>query len=154
MQLYRVIVPVGDIGAATQFYAQLLDLPGNRVSPGRHYFPTGPAILAVVDLRADGQDRDPRPNQEHLYFSTPDLFAARVRAAAAGPAEGPSEIRSWPWGETSFDLTDPWGNPLCVVAAGSGSPKAESLSPPHSVGWGWTFCGAPTRVSWPGQGAR
>ena len=122
MRLYRVILPVGDIDAAAQFYETLLDLAGERVSPGRHYLATGEAILALVDPRADGQDRDARPNQEHVYFSTTDLLAARSRAVALGTSSSavePTPIRRMPWGETSFYLTDPWQNPLCVVEQGT-----------------------------------
>lgn len=119
MKLYRVILPVSDIEAAATFYQTLLDLAGERVSAGRHYLSAGAVILALVDLRADGQNRDPRPNQEHLYFSTEDLAEARARAVTAKPSTGPTEIRDMPWGERSFYLSDPWENPLCIVEEGS-----------------------------------
>jgi catechol 2,3-dioxygenase-like lactoylglutathione lyase family enzyme len=119
VQLYRVILPVGDIDAAATFYEALLGVAGRRVSPGRHYFDAGSVILALVDPRADGQGRDARPNQEHVYFSTSDLEGARARAVAARPSTGPGEIQRMAWGETSFYLIDPWGNPLAVVAAGT-----------------------------------
>ena len=119
MKLYRVILPVGDIAEAARFYETLLDLAGQRVSPGRHYISAGEVILALVDLRADGQERDPRPNQEHVYFSTSDLVEARARAVTVRPSTGPTEIRDMPWVERSFYLTDPWNNPLCIVEEGS-----------------------------------
>jgi len=119
VQLYRVILPVGDIDAAAEFYETLLGGVGRRVSPGRHYVDAGPVILALVAPRADGQDRDARPNQEHVYFATSDLEGARARAVAAGPSQGPGPIRQMAWGETSFYLVDPWGNPLAVVAEGT-----------------------------------
>jgi predicted enzyme related to lactoylglutathione lyase len=119
VELYRVILPVGDVDAAARFYESLLDVPGRRVSPGRHYLDAGSVVLALVDPRADGQDRDARANQEHVYFSTSDLEAAHARAVAARPSVGPDEIRQMPWGERSFYLTDPWGNPLAVVARGT-----------------------------------
>jgi catechol 2,3-dioxygenase-like lactoylglutathione lyase family enzyme len=119
MRLYRVILPVGDIDAASRFYEALLGVSGQRVSPGRHYLETGGTILALVDPRADGQNRDARPNQEHVYFSTTELSQARTRAITAEPLDGPTEIRDMPWGERSFYLGDPWGNPLCIVEAGS-----------------------------------
>jgi hypothetical protein len=31
----------------------------------------------------------------------------------------PAAIERMAWGETSFYLTDPWGNPLAVVAEGT-----------------------------------
>ncbi len=101
------------------FYETLLNVAGQRVSAGRQYLSAGGVILALVDLRADGQDRDPRPNQEYVYFSTADLAGARARAVTARPSTGPTEIRDMPWGERSFYLTDPWDNPLCIVEEGS-----------------------------------
>lgn len=115
MDLYRVIVPVGDIDAAADFYQALLDVKGRRVSPGRHYVGHNP-ILALVDLAADGEDRDARPNQGQCYLSTDHLQAAWDRA---GRIASPSPIRTMEWGETSFYLSDPLGNPLCVVLEGS-----------------------------------
>jgi hypothetical protein len=35
-RLYRVILPVPDIGRATAFWSAVLETPGQRVSPGRH----------------------------------------------------------------------------------------------------------------------
>ncbi len=37
-RLYRVILPVSNIDEAAAFYCYLLGIPGERVSPGRHYF--------------------------------------------------------------------------------------------------------------------
>jgi len=53
MQLYRVIQPVTDIEAAARFYSAVLETPGERVSPGRHYFACGGTILACYDPVAD-----------------------------------------------------------------------------------------------------
>ena len=53
VRLYRVILPVGDIGIAAEFYGTLLSSPGERVSPGRHYFNCGGTILACYDPVAD-----------------------------------------------------------------------------------------------------
>jgi len=58
--LYRVILPVSDIEMAARFYAAILDEPGRRVSPGRHYFGDaggGGAILAVYSPSDDGDAR-------------------------------------------------------------------------------------------------
>jgi len=122
-RLFRVIVPVGDIERATRFYQALLDEAGQRVSPGRHYFDCGATILACYDPRADGDAFDARANQEHLNFAVDDLEAAweRARAASAEAGGGPVDdrIEMRPWGERSFYMTDPFGNPLCFVAAGT-----------------------------------
>jgi len=43
--LFRVILPVSDIEAASDFYTQVLGMSGIRVSGGRHYFDCGGTIL-------------------------------------------------------------------------------------------------------------
>ena len=115
MKLFRVIVPVADIDRAAAYYEVLLDRPGRRVSSGRHYLDCEGTILALYSPRQDGDSFDPRPNQEHLYFAVDDLEAVhrRARRLAAGPVDGNIAIR--PWGERSFYLRDPFGNPLCMV---------------------------------------
>jgi hypothetical protein len=54
MKLYRVILPVRGIDSAAAVYARLLEKPGARISPGRHYFDCGGTILACYDPVADG----------------------------------------------------------------------------------------------------
>jgi len=110
--LYRVVVPVDDIDAAARFYAALLGVPGERVATNRHYFDCGGTILACVDPRGHGAEF--RPNVDHLYFAVRDLRAAHRRATAAG-AEVTDRTRRRAWGERSFYLRDPFGNPLCFV---------------------------------------
>jgi predicted enzyme related to lactoylglutathione lyase len=119
LRLFRVIVPVGDIERATRFYQTLLADGGRRVSPGRHYFDCGATILACYDPRADGDDFDPRPNPEHLYFAAENLEEVLERARGAGCARLDDHIETRPWGERSFYLADPFGNPLCFVDAGT-----------------------------------
>lgn len=114
-KLYRVIVPVADIVRAAVFYGRLLGTQGERVSAGRHYFDCGGVILACYDPRADGDDFDARPNQEHIYFAEPDLEAAFERAQRAGCSWMEDRIETRPWGERSFYARDPFGNPLCFV---------------------------------------
>lgn len=115
-RLYRVILQVSDIEKAQTFYEELLGMKGERVSPGRHYFRTGDTILAIVDPRADGDPFDARPNPDHVYLAVEDLRAFHERGERLGgisPVMGSIETR--PWGETSFYMTDPFGNPLCFV---------------------------------------
>ena len=123
IRLFRVIMPVTDIEASARFYSALFDQPGFRVSGGRHYFDCGGVILAVYDATADG-DREPvRSNGEHVYFAVTDLAAAFARAQQAGGLSTEvgdgglpmGEIAKRPWGEVSFYLHDPSGNPLCFV---------------------------------------
>jgi predicted enzyme related to lactoylglutathione lyase len=123
IRLFRVIMPVTNIEEATKFYSALFDQPGFRVSPGRHYFECGGVILAVYDAVADGDRQAVRSNAEHLYFAVPDLEAAFQRAQACGglsTATGDGNlpmgrIARRPWGELSFYMHDPSGNPLCFV---------------------------------------
>ena len=77
--LYRVILPVSEIEAATSFYSTVLGSPGTRISPGRHYFECEGTILACYDPQADGDGYSATPNPEPLYFAVSDLqgvFAA------------------------------------------------------------------------------
>ncbi len=122
-KLYRVILPVSDINKAEAFYTQVLGIKGQRVSPGRHYFDCGGTILACYDPRADGDDFDARPNQEHLYFAVADLEAVYQRVEQLGALStetGDSglpmgKIATRPWGERSFYAKDPFGNSICFV---------------------------------------
>ena len=126
-RLFRIIVPVNDLAVAVPFYASLLGDPGFRVSGGRHYFPCGDVIVALYDPKGDGDDRTPHPNFDHIYFAVDDLEAVHARAAELGAlstATGDGgmamgEIARRPWGERSFYLADPFGNPLCFVDARS-----------------------------------
>ena len=122
-RLFRVNVPVDDHETCAGFYSTLLDTAGMRISNGRHYFMCGGVILAVYDPRADGDDRTPQPNFEHVYFAVADLESAYRRAQQVGGLSAEigdgglpmGEISRRPWGERSFYLQDPFGNPLCFV---------------------------------------
>ena len=115
LRLFRVILPVDAIERAAAFYAHVLDMPGRRVSPGRHYFDCGGTILACFDPRADGDDFDARPNPDHVYFAVTDLEEVFDRARSAGCAKLDDAIRTQPWGERCFYARDPFGNPICFV---------------------------------------
>ena len=126
--LYRVILPVTDIEAAEAFYSAVLASPGQRVSPGRHYFECEGTILACFDPNADGDGYRAKANPEPLYFSVSDLRFAYKACQEAGakfavgnpPGVGPlGEIAKRPWGEESFYVRDPFGNQLCFVASDS-----------------------------------
>ena len=121
--LFRVILPVSDLDQAAKFYATVLGTPGFGVSTGRHYFDCGGVILACFSARQDGDDFDPRPNQDHLYFAVENLestYEACKKAGAqfsAGEVHGDpaGKIAMRPWGERSFYIHDPFGNPICFV---------------------------------------
>ena len=126
--LFRVIVPVSDIEAAAAFYGHVLGQPGQRVSPGRHYFNCEGTILACFDPKADGDGYDARPLPEPIYISVENLESTFTLARDAGailsdqvvPEVGPlGSIALRPWGERSFYASDPFGNPLCFVSKGS-----------------------------------
>ena len=126
-RLFRVIVPVNDLHAAVPFYEALLQQPGFKVSGGRHYFPCDGVIVALYDPKGDGDDDVPRPNFEHLYFAVDDLEATYTRAMHAGGLSTEvgdgglpmGEIARRPWGERSFYMHDPFGNPICFVDSAS-----------------------------------
>ncbi len=122
-RLFRVILPVSDIERAAGFYSAVLGTPGVRVSDGRHYFDCGGVILACFSPRQDGDPFESRANPDQLYFAVDDLEAtfAACRTAGATFAEGDvhgdpaGRIAKRPWGERSFYIKDPFGNPICFV---------------------------------------
>ncbi len=115
--LYRVILPVPDIEQAATFYAAVFGTPGQRVSPGRHYFTCGSTILACYDPVADGdEDRDGwrfHPLQ-YFYFAVPNLELTLALFEKAGGTidEG---IKTMPWGERMFYGRDPFGSRISFV---------------------------------------
>ena len=123
MRLYRVIMPVDDVDAAAGFYSTLLGQSGGRISPGRYYFACGDVTLALYSPRADGDARDPHPNFDHVYFAVENLEEVYRRAERLGGLSTDvgdgrlpmGQIAVRPWGERSFYLHDPFGNPLCFV---------------------------------------
>jgi catechol 2,3-dioxygenase-like lactoylglutathione lyase family enzyme len=122
-RLYRVIVPVSDIDRAAKFYGALLDIEGQRVSGGRHYFDCGGVVLALYSPKGDGDEGDARPLPEHVYFAVADLEACFERARKLGGLADETgdgglpmgAIAKRPWGERSFYMKDPFGSPLCFV---------------------------------------
>lgn len=116
-RLYRVILPVADIGKAVAFYSAVFETPGERVSPGRHYFDLGGTILALYDPAADGDppgDGWTHHANQYVYIAVGDLDATlqRVKAAGAEIVEG---IETMPWGERLFYARDPFGAPISFV---------------------------------------
>ena len=116
-KLYRVILPVANIEQAVAFYSAVLDTPGQRVSPGRHYFNCGGTILACYDAVADGDGGKKgwrfHPFQ-YLYFAVSDLEAVLARVQkAGGTIDG--GIKTMPWGERIFYARDPCGSRISFV---------------------------------------
>jgi len=116
-RLYRVILPVTDIARAAAFWSGVFDTPGDRVSPGRHYFACGGTILACYDPVADGDDVGAgwrhHPSQ-YLYFAVADLDDVAARLQAAG-AQDITPIARMPWGERMLYAVDPFGTPISFV---------------------------------------
>ncbi|HSL23506.1 MAG TPA: SRPBCC domain-containing protein [Vicinamibacterales bacterium] len=144
IRLYRVIIPVADLDAARHFYATLLEQAGTQVSPGRHYFTCGDVILALYSPSADGDSVRPYPNFDHVYLAVDSLEAAFERAETlgglsteVGDGQLPmGRIALRPWGERSFYLRDPFGNPLCLVDSATiftGMPVGEAADSTRSI---------------------
>ncbi len=115
VHLFRVIVSVTDIDEAAGFYSALFETPGRRVSPGRHYFDAGAVIFACLDAESDGDDTPHCPNPEPVYFAVHDLQSFFERAKRRELIGSHVQIKTQPWGERSFYMQDPFGNPLCFV---------------------------------------
>ena len=112
--LYRVILPVSDIDKAETFYSAILGMPGERVSPERHYFKCGGTILACYDPTKFNEKPAAVPNPEYIYLGVDDL-QAYYGLCVDNDAKVTQDIQSHPWGETSFYIEDPFGNPVCFV---------------------------------------
>ena len=136
-RLYRVILPVPDIEAAARFYAHVLGVDGERVSPGRHYFDCGGVILACYDPAADTDDVGDGwafHENQYVYFAVDDLEDVRRRIVEAG-GRVLTGIESMPWGETLFYATDPFGSRLSLVRGDTmftGSEDHRSDRPPRA----------------------
>ena len=121
-KMFRIALQVGDLAAAGEFYARLLDDPGIPIPRGsRHYFNCGPMILALVDV-AKGAGEKPQPTPDYIYFAVNNLEEIFERAKALGCLatdryhdQEAGQIVKRPWGEVSFYVEDPWGNGLCFV---------------------------------------
>lgn len=115
-KLYRVIFPVNNIDKAEEFYSEILNQKGVRVSPGRHYFDIGGTILACYDPKSDGdlQSEWKFHENQYIYISVPDLIGIRNKMIMF-KCKSLGEIEGMPWGETLFYANDPFGNPICFV---------------------------------------
>ena len=120
--IYRLILEVASLDRAEAFYGKLLRAKGRRVGGGRLYFDCGPVILALLEPSADGTRRRARPNPQVVYFGTRDIEGVYRRARRLrclwkerSHNERMDAIVVRPWGERSFYVRDPFGNPLCFV---------------------------------------
>jgi catechol 2,3-dioxygenase-like lactoylglutathione lyase family enzyme len=118
-----VTLQVSDLKKAVDFYSKLLGTEGRRIHGARHYFDCGPVILVALDPTG-GAKAQPMP--DHVYFSVKDLAAVHARAKKLRclskedvHGESGGAMAKRPWGERSFYVEDPFGNPLCFVEAGT-----------------------------------
>ena len=123
-KLFRVTLEVADLERATQLYAALFGLDGQRYPGARHYFDCGGVIVAVLDVSRGGMA--PTPGPKSLYFAVDDVDAVHARADQLGVlapyqvhGEPASAVITRPWGERSFYVVDPWGNDLCFCENGT-----------------------------------
>jgi predicted enzyme related to lactoylglutathione lyase len=123
-KLFRVTLEVADLERATQLYAALLSLDGQRYPGARHYFDCGGVIVAILDVSRGGMP--PTPGPKSLYFAVDDVDAVHARADQLGVlapyqvhGEPAGAVTTRPWGERSFYVVDPWGNDLCFCANGT-----------------------------------
>lgn len=115
VSLFRVVIPVSDLAKGVSFYSELFGTKGTQVSPGRHYFFCGAVTLCVYDSIADGDATVVGPNPTPVYFETSELILLHERAKVATGRADLAPIATRPWGETSFYIDDPFGNPMCFV---------------------------------------
>lgn len=137
-RVFRILLPVRDLDAARRFYERLLGTRGRTVAPGRVYFDCGAVILGVLDVSSEPRGAH-GASTEALYLATRSIDrvherAKRLRCLSTellhGDRSSPlGEVLRRPWGERSFYVEDPWGNPLCFVAEGTrftGSPRRRA----------------------------
>ena len=123
-KLFRVTLEVADLDRATQLYAALFGIDGQRHPGARHYVDCGGVIVAVLDVSRGGIP--PTPGPKSLYFVVDDVDAVQARANQLGVlapylvhGEPAGAVITRPWGERSFYVVDPWGNDLCFCENGT-----------------------------------
>ncbi|HEV2449283.1 MAG TPA: VOC family protein [Thermoplasmata archaeon] len=123
-RVFRILLGARDLPTSLRFYESLLGVPGRLVADGRYYFDCGEVIVGLLDRSRSSDPADAAP-LEAVYFATNELEAMHARAGALGalghgflhgdPSNPIGEIAVRPWGERSFYVEDPSGNPLCFV---------------------------------------
>jgi catechol 2,3-dioxygenase-like lactoylglutathione lyase family enzyme len=124
--VFRILLPARDLDEARRFYERLLGVRCRDVAPGRLYLDAGPVVLGLLDYSSIPLAERPRP-VEAVYLACEDLQPVFARAKeldclAKGlihddPTQPFGAIVRRPWGERSFYVDDPTGNPLCFVDA-------------------------------------
>ncbi len=118
MKLFRIILPVNDLEKAANFYSEILEMKGTRVSTGRHYFDLGGTILACYDPILDGDMIETQwsfHENQYIYISVAELNKIHERIKKSDCIHVDKEISMMPWGERLFYANDPFGTPICFV---------------------------------------
>ena len=97
----HVALEVGNIDEALAFYGSLFELTLRGRSPGAAFIDMGDQFLALMEARAEGQDR-----VRHFGLVVDDKEATRRALEVAGVAIRPGR---------GLDFLDPWGNFVQVV---------------------------------------
>ena len=116
-RLYRIILPVNNIDEAENFYSDILDQKGIRVSPGRHYFNLGGTVLACYDPKTEGDEYGDGwkfHENQYIYIAVDDLQNVFDKMKDSD-CKYVGAIEKMPWGETLFYANDPFENPICFV---------------------------------------
>lgn len=114
-RIFRIVIPVDDIEAATTFYSAILNTPGERVWVNRHYFRCGEVILACVEPGPESGDFHLDGDPRIIYLSVDNLEQTMELVRQAEPAHLDASIEAQAWGERSFYAKDPFGTRLCFV---------------------------------------
>lgn len=121
-KVFRAILPVRDLDEAQAFYSSLLGTEVRSITPSRRYMDMDNMILALFHPTRESGMHSNRPNAEPFYFAVEDLDAFFQRAQKVGGLFTETDhnlpmgkITRRPWGELSFYMRDPSGNPLCFV---------------------------------------
>ena len=122
--IFRILLPALDLRRSRRFYETLLGTQGREVAGGRVYFDCGPVIMGLLDCSGLEGARLPTP-AEAIYLATDELDVIHGRAKKLrclskerlhGDPKSPlGQPLLRPWGERSFYVEDPTGNPLCFV---------------------------------------
>ena len=97
----HVALEVGNIDEALAFYGSLFELTLRSRSPGAAFIDMGDQFLALMEARAEGQDR-----VRHFGLVVDDKEATRRALEVAGVATRPGR---------GLNFLDPWGNFVQVV---------------------------------------
>lgn len=118
--LFRILLEVGDMRKAAEFYDALFGIAGRDVGGNRRYYNCNSVIIGLIDVAAGGNTPTPLP--QDLYFAVDDIEGTHARANDLhclydGDVHGEpgGEIVTRPWGERSFYAADPYGNGFCFV---------------------------------------